>query len=300
MATDSYESYQFVNAFRATLTALGSLASFEPRYKFKDMRDQVNRKFLEKHCFAKGKYCVPETEDNFDRSTPIVFEGVRQICIWEYDKAFGTRHWWSYVQAYEKCLRGKQQGTYSNVSCHQIIQQDSVEFRGIEHQVNKCISDSFDDPKAEFSSENKLLAAHANPLTYEGQYLVPVMFINGQMTEGELVTLTVLSGVCDVLSKRPSMCDVLQMIHGGGRGSGNLLSKLTPRILACLLTITLLTITTIIMVIRNWDKGPVTPQVVSEVQRQVADTLKSKSVPSAKISSGSSPNSGDAPIVLEK
>jgi hypothetical protein len=203
MATDSFESYQFVTNFRATLAALGSKVTFEPKYKFRDLRGQVTRQVLEANCYTQGKYCATDPEESADNNHKLIYEAIRQICLWDRDKRTGDSYWWTYIQAYQTCLRDKQRGSYLSKPCYIVVRSDWEAFKAIEPEINKCMDTSFDNQQEPFKSENKLLLGHSNPPAYEGLYLVPAMLINGRLVKGEVGPVMILSAICDVLAKKP-------------------------------------------------------------------------------------------------
>lgn len=70
----SYSAYSFLIHFKEQLKQFGNKVTFKPLYKFKNLKEKFDEKFLKKHCFGKGEFC--QTDSKLDPKS-ILEEGIR-------------------------------------------------------------------------------------------------------------------------------------------------------------------------------------------------------------------------------
>ena len=100
----SVESYDLLAKFGPIIPEFGKSVTFEPKYKFEDLRHKKHGKiFLKKHCYGNGRYCA--THSSNIESFSILDEALRQICLWKMDSDPNKMFFWKYITHYRVCLR---------------------------------------------------------------------------------------------------------------------------------------------------------------------------------------------------
>jgi hypothetical protein len=101
MSSSNDRILDFISDFAATDLKLGDKVLMTPRYVYwKCMK--CDNKLLAKDCFASGKYCAMESNDDTFKlgGRMIMMENLRQKCIYyKYYNQTETRHmWWEYMK----------------------------------------------------------------------------------------------------------------------------------------------------------------------------------------------------------
>ena len=208
MAPSMVSSYEFLSHFRSSVDSLDAYLNFQPRYKFKDMRERVPEGVLKRACLGEGRYCVFEASPLYPIS--VVYEGLRQICIWNLGENMGNKQklWWDYVDRYGSCLK-KSIATSSlhEMDCFDQIKSEVGIDSATEQKIKDCVHNSFAGGKESYEVDNTLLQSHSNPRQYSGLYLAPAFFINQNLVKEELNPNLVVNAICDSLMKKPEFCD---------------------------------------------------------------------------------------------
>lgn len=96
--SSSDRAIDFLEDFTKIEKHLGSLLNFKPRYVFWECTN-CDQTYLDKDCFGGGRYCAVESSNQNIKGRDIVLEDVRQLCIWENQKAQNdTIKWWKYMR----------------------------------------------------------------------------------------------------------------------------------------------------------------------------------------------------------
>ena len=105
----SLKSYHFLSHFKIILEQFGESVKFTPIYKFKNLSQNYEKEFLQKHCYQRGEFCA-SNETNLN-SLEILEEGLRQSCLWKMNSEEGSPEkiniYWNYIQRYNLCLQLK-------------------------------------------------------------------------------------------------------------------------------------------------------------------------------------------------
>ena len=185
--------------FKSSLSEFKNL-NFKPLYKFKDLRNLKPESFLKENCFQRGEFCATNDE-KFD-SDSILEEGIRQSCVWKKDKDL----WMKYIVLYRDCLKGKLSGI-GKVSGHcfnYIVSQLGLSNDFVD-SIEQCFNSSFDQNDL-YEANNSILNEQKNTYEFSDIYIVPAVFIDGVQVRGQLTDTGVLSALCGVVNKRPSIC----------------------------------------------------------------------------------------------
>lgn len=275
MSPTSEEAYNFITKFKNVLDGLGDAVTFEPKYKFKDLSLKMGDGFLRENCFAHGKYCVAEKE--IFEGLSVLYEGVRQICIWNLGQK-GTlpkELWWNYVFHYRNCLRQKVHSKSPNRRhCFDIIQEDLAMSQSTIDEVDQCIKASFTDPSNKYESDNKLLDAHANNFEYSDVYLVPAVFVNGQLVKEDIKPQVVLSALCDAVTERPASCNSLAISNIKWDHDRQILGDYKVFKLVIIWALILCILTFLLWVIRAVISSNVQEELSSEIRNHVTEYMK--------------------------
>ena len=273
----SEEAYNFITKFKIYLDKMDSKVDFQPKYKFKNLSDKMSESFLKDNCYDKGKYCVAEKEV-FDGHS-VLTEGIRQICIWNLakDSKIDADFWWSYVFHYRDCLKTKiHSKSPSKKHCYDSISDILNISPGVTKQIDTCIQESFTDPTDKYVSENELLKSHMNSFEYSDVYLVPAIFINGQMVKEDLNAQVVLSALCDVLKERPDSCDTLSISNIKWEHEKQILGDYKIIKLSIIWGFIVSVFTLILWIIRMVITTNVTEEVHNEIRNHVTEYMRIK------------------------
>lgn len=275
MSPTSEEGYNFITKFKDVLEGLGDAVTFEPKYKFKDLSLKMGENFLRDNCYARGKYCVAEKE--IFEGLSVLNEGVRQICVWNLSQkgAVPKDLWWNYVFHYRNCLRQKVHSkSPTRRHCFDIIQEDLALPQATVDQIEKCIRESFSDPNNRFEADNTLLDAHANSYEYSDVYLVPAVFVNGQLVKEDIKPQVVLSALCDAVIHRPESCNSLAISNIKWEHDRQILGDYKVFKLVLIWALILCIISLILWVIRAVISANVQEELSSEIRNHVTEYMK--------------------------
>lgn len=282
MAPDSLESYVFVNNWKTTNDKLGDAVTFRPRYKFRNLSEKTNFDFLESHCVSQGNYCV--SDDRFGKPLSVIKEGLRQICLWEQDMAQNTTIWWAYVSEYQGCLKRRiayGEGFKGDQDCYDEIRADFQYIGSIHEDLELCIKNSYSESQNTYLSSNSYLEEHANPSSYEGLYLVPAVFVEKRLVKGDLSSMTVLSGICEILNSKPEVCEVIDFLKAQNRLEQSFWSKLTLGVLLQLLGCCFLVVLVVLYIIGTYESDRINEEISSDIKTHVTEYLKLKEIESS-------------------
>lgn len=275
MSPTSEEAYNFITKFKNVLDLLGETVEFQPKYKFKNLSQKMTESFLEENCYAHGSYCVAEKE--IFEAKSVLLEGVRQICVWNMskDNTLNADLWWNYIFHYRNCLRSKiHSKSPTKRHCFDIIQEDLNLSSSVVSKIDKCIKDSFSNFENKFESDNTLLESNVNPYEYSDVYLVPAVFINGQMVKEDLNSQIVLSATCDVLTTRPEACRSLAINNIKWEHERQIFGDYKIIKMAILWGIILCFFTFVIWIIRSVITSNVHDEVNNEIRNHVTEYMK--------------------------
>lgn len=201
----SLESYKFILAFSEFADGLGDVLDFKVLYKFRNLSgDSDASKNL---CFANGRFCATETF-GFEPNS-VLREGVRQICIWNISEKRKDKHtfWKQYIRAYKDCVEDKLELMIRGAPpCFSTITSVLRLENSLIDEINSCVDASYENKSSPQTSRNFLLESNENSFEYSQVYLVPALFLNGNLVKERLSPVIVLSAICDKLEAKPAIC----------------------------------------------------------------------------------------------
>jgi hypothetical protein len=206
MNPSSIESYDLIVKFGPVMSEFGNVVSFEPKYKFQDLRHKKhNKTFIKKHCYMKGQFCATDSE-NFEPHS-VLDEALRQLCLWQNDGDSKKLSYWRYISNYRTCLQTFKFDHKGDLDCYYSAYKEAEISSVLRGKVNQCMENSFENSNNKTNSSNSLLATQKNPYIYSDIYLVPAFIINGELLKEELSDHSILRALCDELSDPPEVCD---------------------------------------------------------------------------------------------
>lgn len=148
-------------------------------------------------CVADGKYCALDEERLSYSGKEIIYENLRQKCIWKHDKDA----WWDYLEAaHSQCY------TDFTEDCSKSVHSQL----GINWSLtNKCVEDSFDSA----NQDNSLLYEDSVEWTLRGPHYIPAVVINKIAYRGTLDPQNVFSAICESFRDPQPECKHTGVTH---------------------------------------------------------------------------------------
>ena len=268
----SIEAYDLLAKFGPLVSEFGDTLDFKPKYKFQSLKGKNHtQKFIERHCFANGKYCAIGSE-NFT-SYSVINEALRQICLWKNDPEKKKLSFWKYISYYRLCLRTFEFDHKGVLDCYITSFKKANLSPQLESNVKDCIDKSFEDSSQKTTSRNYLLETQKNPYVYSDVYLVPACLINGELLKEELTDHSILRGFCDELTNPPAVCD--QYFFGGRRIKSmyHIQDSMLGLLVICILGSVMLILFILFLVRRSLNKR-VDRELFVEINQHVTNYMK--------------------------
>ncbi len=174
--------------------------------------DNLSANSVKENCLGKGKYCAAPGKFGTTDGRIIVYEAIKQKCIYNYAYGEGKNQmlYWNYVYSfYTNCLNTTKPEFTRECSA------TTMKSTGLpEDVINKCVHDSFiakDDNERkrenfDLSAENKLLNAdNEDRITYLLSY-IPSITINGRTFWGSWRADNLFEALCAGFKKKPEVC----------------------------------------------------------------------------------------------
>lgn len=150
------------------------------------------------NCLSGGRYCSPDPDGNGPLDgRAIVYEDLRQICVYELTGDKGVKTWFEYItRVYDNCYSSGLQAACSQEAMKGLVNS---------HNVEKCVSDSFlgTDPTVH---DNELLKAEKALWVKKGPSFFPSFQINNSTYRGDMHPLDVSKALCDAFISPPENC----------------------------------------------------------------------------------------------
>jgi hypothetical protein len=150
------------------------------------------------NCLSGGRYCAPDPDGNGPlEGRAIVYEDLRQICVYQLTGDKGVKSWFEYVSnVYQNCFPSGLKEECANNSMKGIVNKDDVK---------KCVHDSFlgTDPTVH---DNGLLKAEKALWLKKGPSFFPSIQINNATFRGDLHPVDVSKALCSAFNTPPPNC----------------------------------------------------------------------------------------------
>lgn len=168
----------------------GSAASFTPRFVYWECFF-CDKEVLEKHCFAGGKYCAVDMQNEKIHGREIMREDLRQKCLWQHaaNEKSNMELFWGYIKyAHANC------GGVINENCSKEgMKKVGVKFA----QIEKCVDDSFSGTDYDDAAlTNSLIDADIEKWLQIGTMRFPLVVINNFTFRGHLDAYGVAEAIC--------------------------------------------------------------------------------------------------------
>lgn len=150
------------------------------------------------NCLSGGRYCAPDPDgDGPLEGRAIVYEDLRQICVYQLTGDKGVKGWFEYVsRVYQNCFSSGLKDTCAYASMKDIVKSEDVK---------KCVADSFlgTDPTVH---DNELLKAEKALWLRKGPSFFPSVQINNVTFRGDLHPIDVSAALCAAFTSPPPNC----------------------------------------------------------------------------------------------
>jgi len=111
MTSSSDRAIDFLEDFKQLQEAFGDTVKFNPRYVFWECLN-CDKDYLERDCLGGGKYCAIEPSNTLIKGTEIVYEDLRQKCLYQNLSSKGSQmKWFDYIERVHS-------------TCHNVINEE--------------------------------------------------------------------------------------------------------------------------------------------------------------------------------
>jgi len=194
------KALDFIAEFTQTDQMLGEKVLFTPHFVFWRCTF-CDWELLEHDCFAGGKYCAIDADNDYLEGRDIIIEDLRQKCLYqETYKEVATRYkWWAYMkQVHKNC--------YAEVT-EECSKQAHIKLSLNFTKTKECVDASFSNP--DWSSHNTTNSIIESEISYWMQYgsgIFPSVVINNVTYRGQLEKLSVYNALCAGFQDPPEIC----------------------------------------------------------------------------------------------
>ena len=201
MSSGSNETLSFLTAFAPSATAFPAQSlHFYPHHVlwYCTGCKAGNFQAPSPNCLSGGRYCAPDPDgDGPLEGRAIVYEDLRQICVYQLTGDKGVKGWFEYVgRVYQNCFASGLTDTCAYESMKNIVNSEDV---------RKCVKDSFLDTDPTVH-DNKLLKAEKALWLNKGPSFFPSVQINNVTFRGDLHPIDVSAALCAAFTSPPANC----------------------------------------------------------------------------------------------
>lgn len=179
MTSSSNRALDFLEDFSHFQKRLGENLSFSPHYVFWECNNCDNR-FIEKDCWAGGKYCAIETTNDAISGRNIILEDLRQKCLFnDLNDSGDQMKWFDYIKRVHATC-------YSNIN--EDCSRNAHEHLSLDWQkTTKCVEDSFSVPQKRWDTlgcKNSIIDKEISHWKEYGTNIYPSIVINKKTYRG--------------------------------------------------------------------------------------------------------------------
>lgn len=202
MSPDHWLIRSFLHEFAASAKRFkADEAIFTPHYVLWYCMECRKDEFTADHpdCFSGGRYCAPDP-DGIGSLTgrDVLYEDLRQLCIYDLYKAGQMDKWWDYVYTLNSTCSD---GHFNKDCSHKAMEEAKIDVV----RVDNCVDSSFSSPDHAKAS-NTILAKEKTTLMDAGIFFYPTIMINNQTFRGDLEFDEVRLAICAGFKTRPKVC----------------------------------------------------------------------------------------------
>lgn len=259
MSSDQEVARTFLNDFAGYARKLKDVTVMTPHYVLWYCSDcrKAGYTIDNPDCLSSGRYCAPDPDGTGPLTGKhIVFEDLRQICIYKEDK----EKWWDYIQEMNKtCPTSK-----FNTNCYRnAISESEIDAQKIE----KCMNESFSMP-GNHSSDNKLLKKERDELIKAGIFFFPAIIVNSQTMRGDIEAQEVMQAICAGFKDAPAACKGILDPHPPAT-PGYETEGVSMTTLIVVVALAVLLLVAVLVVYRMWLKREMNSELKKQINQAV-------------------------------
>jgi hypothetical protein len=198
MTSSSDRALDFLEDFRQLQEAFGDNVKFTPHYVFWECIN-CDASYLERDCLGGGKYCAIEPSNMLIRGTEIVYEDLRQKCLYQnLSKAGNQMKWFDYIDRV-------------HATCHNVINEECSKRAHEKLKLNwdetiSCVSGSFSKPTGWEKKDvaNTIIDSEIKYWKEYGTMIYPSVVINKSTYRGQIDPLSIFNAICAGFKTAPS------------------------------------------------------------------------------------------------
>jgi hypothetical protein len=186
------KALDFLQDFSKINSKFGDQLQFTPHYSFSSCPN-CDSEYKKRNCFADGKYCAFDSSNPSISGREIMYEDLRQICIYNKFKDSQPSMWWDYIKAlHQQCYTGVNQDC-SNRAHKEVGLKMNDTLSCVANSFSQKINQSFYTDKYLTNSliDTQMEAYNSNKIV-----LLPTLKINNQTFWGQLEIEAVANGIC--------------------------------------------------------------------------------------------------------
>ncbi|CAG9326386.1 unnamed protein product [Blepharisma stoltei] len=177
-------------------------AIMTPHYVLWVCTDCQDKNFTVDHpdCVGGGRYCAPDPDFEGPRNgRDIVFEDLRQICIYNLGRRIGRLDiWWNYIKEFNRLC---EDFDFTEKCAGKAMKKAKIDTA----DINYCIQSSFANSNYALA-ENSILLKEKKRFLQAGISFYPTIIINNQTFRGDLEADEVLNAICAGFQTPPLVC----------------------------------------------------------------------------------------------
>jgi len=199
-----YETLKQLYHFHKHLRDSTTLKPFYVTNSYPTVKDKAN-------CVSNGNFCInPRYDLNLTDGREIIYENIRQKCVYNYAYEKGSNHtdlYWMYMENfYDTCYDPYSvfNGTFSEECSKKVISDLGIDMQNIV----KCVLDSFDAKTVEEfkTKNNKILTADRDEKNKHNIFLIPSILINNRTFWGSWKGDNIFEALCAAYKTKPNVC----------------------------------------------------------------------------------------------
>ena len=255
--------------FLMSFASIGSdldkqVAEFTPHFvlSFCQACEKKNYLITDKDCVSGGRYCcIDPDEPVWWTGRDVIYEDIRQLCLFSLTSATNYRKWFNYQSEYYKMCSTN---LFSSTCSKDVLKKIGVDVEKIE----KCVNDSFEGDDHNVA-DNKLLRNEVQAWREVNLPYYPSIIINEQVYRGDFEPSAVLGALCAGYSwgSEPTLC---KKLHPNSHGNEEHDDTVTTIIISISIIAGILIVIGLLILYRSIVKKDLNRDVKVQVNNAVA------------------------------
>jgi len=158
------------------------------------------------HCVSSGKFCgIVPNDVNVTDGKVIVFEDLRQKCVYEYGKKNNRNllYFEYMVKFYDACIQVAP-AQFNEICANKVLKSQGLE----PTDIQKCITDSFTDIDFIDLKPNTVLDQELKDKKLYNLVIYPGIMVNNRTFFGTWNAANLLEAACSGVKNKPKICEV--------------------------------------------------------------------------------------------